>query len=76
MDVIKEKERPDNGFYVDTYWRKSKHHPNINLGKVKLTKGSHRIKILFTDNTPSFESFRFYNEEIFKSAVYDEGAPV
>ncbi len=76
VDVIKEKELPDNGFYVDTYWRKSKHHPNINLGKVKLTKGSHRIKILFTDNTPSFESFRFYNEEIFKSAVYDEGAPV
>ncbi len=72
-DVIVAKELPFNGFYIDEWWRKIKPYPIVNLGNIKLTRGSHTIKIMFVDNTPSFESFRFYNESVLGDMVYDEG---
>ena len=75
-DCIVEKDLPKNGFYIDEYWRKGVPYPAVNLGKVKLTEGTHTIKITFIDNSPSFQSFRFFNEDVLKDLVYDEGAPV
>ncbi len=71
--VIAPYELPRNGFWIDEWRRPRKAYPIINLGKVKLSKGSHTIKFEFIDNTPSFEAFRFYNESLMAGVVYDEG---
>ena len=71
--VIKEAELTPNGFWLDEWRRRNIPYPIYNIGMAKIEEGTHTVKIEFVDNTPSFEAWRIYNENILADMVYDEG---